>query len=141
MGAIMLIDWVAYGLLLDAFINQFVYYLLVHPMILTLRRNNHGLPYLLYEQVQYSLIFEPQYYYNLEFSSDHDNDDDDAADNNNDITTITTITITILPYGQDWRILKGITMMMIVLLMKVCIESSRDNSFVFFLFWIATEGS
>jgi len=36
--------------------------------------------------------------------------------------------------------LKGTTMMMIVLLMKVCIESSRDISFVFLLFWIATEG-
>ena len=32
-------------------------------------------------------------------------------------------------------------MVMIVLLMKVCIESSRHHSFVFYLFWIATEGS
>jgi len=45
------------------------------------------------------------------------------------ITTIITITIT----AQDCRILKGITMM-IVLLMKVCIESSRDISFVFSFF-------
>ena len=38
--------------------------------------------------------------------------------------------------------LKGITMMMIVLLMEVYIESSRDNSFVFFpnSGWIPTEG-
>ena len=43
-------------------------------------------------------------------------------------------------YGKDCRMLTGITMMMIVLLMKACIESSRDISFVFFLFWITTEG-
>ena len=38
--------------------------------------------------------------------------------------------------------LKGITMMIIVLLMKACIESSRDISFVFFYSsaWITTEG-
>ena len=69
------------------------------------------------------------------FTNDN-NDNDDAAilaadnnhNNNNNYN-----------YGKDCRMLKGTTMMMIVLLMKVCIESSRDISFVFFLFWIATE--
>ena len=32
-------------------------------------------------------------------------------------------------YGKNCRMLKGITMMKIVLLMKVCIESSRNNNF------------
>jgi len=41
-------------------------------------------------------------------------------------------------YGKDCRMLKGATMIMIVLLMKACIESYRDISFVFFLFWITT---
>ena len=64
-------------------------------------------------------------------------------DNNNDnmITMMTIpITITITTTAQDCRMLKGITMMIIVLLMKACIESSLDNFFVFFLFWITTEG-
>ena len=44
--------------------------------------------------------------------------------------------------AQDCSILTGITMMMIVLLMKVCIESSRDNIFCLLLFsaWVTTEG-
>ena len=42
--------------------------------------------------------------------------------------------------AKDCRILKGITIMMFLLLMKVCIESSQDISFVFFNFWIAMEG-
>ena len=53
-----------------------------------------------------------------------------------------TITITITNTAQDCRMLKGITMMMmIVLLMNACIESSRDNNCVFFSFsaWIPTE--
>ena len=45
-----------------------------------------------------------------------------------------TITLTIITTAQDCRMLKGITMMMIVLLMKACIESSQDISFVFVLF-------
>jgi len=54
-----------------------------------------------------------------------------AADNNNKTTGT----------AKDCRMLKGITMM-IVLLMKACIESSRDISFVFFPLstWIPTEG-
>jgi len=70
---------------------------------------------------------------------DNDNDNDDdvaamiAADNNhnngNDYN-----------YGKDCRMLKGTTMMMIVLLMKACIESSLDNFLSFSLFWITTEG-
>ena len=52
------------------------------------------------------------------------------------------ITITITTTAQDCRMLKGITMMIIVLLMKACIESSRDISFVFLPLsaWITTEG-
>ena len=60
-------------------------------------------------------------------------------DNNNDIT-ITTPTTTITITAQDFRMLKGIKMMMIVLLMKVCIESRRNISFVFSFSWITTEG-
>ena len=53
-----------------------------------------------------------------------------------------TITTTITTTAQDCRMLKGITMMIIVLLMKACIESSRDISFVFLPLsaWITTEG-
>ena len=49
-------------------------------------------------------------------------------------------TFRITPTAKDCRMFKGITMMMIVLLMKACIESSRDNIFVFFPFsaWIPT---
>ena len=49
------------------------------------------------------------------------------------ITTTMTMTITITTMTQDYCMLKGITMMMIVLLMKACIESNWDISFVFFL--------
>ena len=48
------------------------------------------------------------------------------------LTIIIPITITMT--AQDYRMLKGITMMMIVLLVKACIESSHDTSFVLFLF-------
>jgi len=48
------------------------------------------------------------------------------------MTITIAMTITIPPTAQDCCMLKGTTMMMIVLLMKVCIESSRDISFVFF---------
>ena len=62
--------------------------------------------------------------------------------NDDDNNTTITLTITITTTAQDCRMLKGITIMMIVLLMKVCIESSRDISFVFFPLsaWITTEG-
>jgi len=68
------------------------------------------------------------------FTNDN-NDNDDAAiiaaDNNHNNDNN-------YNYGKDCRMLKGATMIMIVLLMKACIESYRDISFVFFLFWITT---
>ena len=74
----------------------------------------------------------------------HNNNDDNNYMIYTIIKTITlpiTITNPITITAEDCHILKGITMMMIVLLMKACIESSWDNIFfVFFLCWIATEG-
>ena len=56
--------------------------------------------------------------------------------------TITTVQLYILTTVMDYRMLKGITIMMIVLLMKACIESSQDIGFVFFPLsvWIFMEG-
>ena len=60
-------------------------------------------------------------------------------------STMMTITIpfpflfSITTMAQDYSVLKGITMMMIVLLMKVYKASRRDISFVFSS-WITAEG-
>jgi len=98
-------------------------------------------------QVLYSMILASNTTCNL--LVDNDNDDDDAAmiavDNDNDDDDAAMIAAdnnhnndNNYNYGKDCRMLKGATMIMIVLLMKACIESYRDISFVFFLFWITT---
>ena len=55
------------------------------------------------------------------------------------ITITIPFTVTIQTMVQDFSMLKDI-IKIIVLLMKVCIELSRDIIFVFVLCWIAKEG-